>query len=154
MSEVPVVGSPVPEYEVEEEKEEEDEEEARIRKKKRLLAVALPPADKGILRSPSYRFVRCKELATGGVRGCVERPSEPGATAYYVQQMPEGSVCVREDKEIMLAYADDVAVVTGSQQDLQEAMTRWNDVLNREGMRMNKQKTYLLVDKQQVMVWL
>ncbi|KAK8375238.1 hypothetical protein O3P69_020303 [Scylla paramamosain] len=63
MSEVPVVGSPVPEYEVEEEKEEEDEEEARIRKKKRLLPVALPPADKGILRSPSYRFVRCKELA-------------------------------------------------------------------------------------------
>ncbi|XP_063883907.1 uncharacterized protein LOC135112891 isoform X2 [Scylla paramamosain] len=55
-SEVPVVGSPVPEYEVEEEEEEEDEEEARMRKKKRSLAVALPPADKGILRSPSYRY--------------------------------------------------------------------------------------------------
>ncbi|XP_063848083.1 zinc finger CCCH domain-containing protein 13-like [Scylla paramamosain] len=55
MSEVPVVGSPVPEYEVEEEEEEEDEEEARMRKKKRLLPVALPPADKGILMSPSYR---------------------------------------------------------------------------------------------------
>ncbi|XP_063858036.1 uncharacterized protein LOC135099570 isoform X2 [Scylla paramamosain] len=54
-SEVPVVGSPVPEYEVEEEEEEEDEEEARMRKKKRLLAVALPPADKGILMRPSYR---------------------------------------------------------------------------------------------------
>ncbi len=53
-------------------------------------------------------------------------------------------VCVREDKEITLAYADDVAVVTGSQQDLQEAMTRWNDVLNREGMRMNKQKTEIM----------
>ncbi|XP_063857470.1 uncharacterized protein LOC135098959 isoform X7 [Scylla paramamosain] len=55
-SEVPVVGSPVPEYEVEEEEEEEDEEEARMRKKKRSLAVALPPADKGILMRPSYRY--------------------------------------------------------------------------------------------------
>ncbi|XP_063856598.1 uncharacterized protein LOC135098261 [Scylla paramamosain] len=55
-SEVPVVGSPVLEYEVEEEEEEEDEEEARMRKKKRSLAVALPPADKGILMRPSYRY--------------------------------------------------------------------------------------------------
>ena len=53
-------------------------------------------------------------------------------------------VCILEEKEITLAYADDVAVVTGNQQDLQEAMTRWNDTLNRLGMRMNKQKTEIM----------
>ena len=58
MSEVPVIGSPIPEYEMageEEEEEEEEDEEARMRKKRRMLPVPLPPADKGILMSPSYR---------------------------------------------------------------------------------------------------
>lgn len=51
-------------------------------------------------------------------------------------------VCVMEDKEITLAYADDV--MTGNQRDLQEATTRWNDTLNRRGMRMNKQKAEIM----------
>lgn len=53
-------------------------------------------------------------------------------------------MCVKEDKEITLAYADDVAVVIGNQRDLQEVMTRWNDTLNRRGMRMNKLKTEIM----------
>lgn len=59
MSEVPVLESPVPDYEVagggEDEDEDEDDDEAK-RKKKRLQPVLLPPADKGILLSPSYRY--------------------------------------------------------------------------------------------------
>ncbi len=43
-----------------------------------------------------------------------------------------------------MAHADDVAVVTGTLEDLQEAMTRWNGTLNRMGMKMNKQKTEIM----------
>lgn len=41
---------------------------------------------------------------------------------------------------VTVACADDVPIVTGNRRDLQEAMTRWNDTLNRRGMRMNKHK--------------
>lgn len=58
MSEVPVIGSPVPEYEVlgDDDDEEDEDDESGERKKRRLLPVPLPPAEKGILMSPSYRY--------------------------------------------------------------------------------------------------
>ena len=53
-------------------------------------------------------------------------------------------ICKVEEKEITLAYADDVAVVTGTLEDLQEAMTRWNDTMNTMGMKINTQKTEIM----------
>lgn len=51
-------------------------------------------------------------------------------------------ICMVE--EITLAYADGVAVVTGTLEDLQKAITRWNDTFNRMGMKINKQKTVIM----------
>ncbi|XP_071519350.1 uncharacterized protein [Panulirus ornatus] len=57
MSEVPVIGSPVPDYEViGDDDDDDDDDENGLRKKRRSLPVPLPPADKGILMSPSYRY--------------------------------------------------------------------------------------------------
>ena len=53
-------------------------------------------------------------------------------------------ICMNEDKEITLAYADDVAVVTGNKEDLQAAMTKWNDIMERMGMKISKQKTEVM----------
>ncbi|XP_068227043.1 microtubule-associated protein futsch-like isoform X2 [Palaemon carinicauda] len=54
--EVPNIGSPVPEYEIIQEEDEEEDEAESLLKKKRRLPVPLPPAEKGILMSPSYRY--------------------------------------------------------------------------------------------------
>lgn len=58
MSEVPVIGSPVPEYEVigDDDDDDDDDDENGARKKRRLPPVPLPPPDKGILMSPTYRY--------------------------------------------------------------------------------------------------
>lgn len=55
-------------------------------------------------------------------------------------------ICINEneDKEITLAYADDVAVITVTRKDLQEAVTRWNNTMERMGMKMNIQKTVVM----------
>ncbi len=49
----------------------------------------------------------------------------------------------------MLAYADDVAVVTDNNKELQEAMRRWTDVLKRRGMKISKTKTEVMSNGRQ-----
>ena len=56
MSEVPNMGSPVPDYRL---SPDEDEEMEDKRRKNGPAAVPLPPAEKGILLSPNYRLVIC-----------------------------------------------------------------------------------------------
>jgi hypothetical protein len=55
------------------------------------------------------------------------------------------SVCTNEDNEITLAYADDIALVTDSEEALQAALNRWNERLEMSGLRMNKTKTEVMV---------
>ncbi|KAL7632233.1 UNVERIFIED_CONTAM: hypothetical protein RMT77_017449 [Armadillidium vulgare] len=57
--------------------------------------------------------------------------------------------CIREvdmgdELGVVLAYADDIAVVTRNRETLQQAMERWGDVFRREGMRVNKGKTEVM----------
>ena len=55
--------------------------------------------------------------------------------------------CLKEictTDETTFAYADDVAVITASIIKLQEAMDRWNNVLNEKGLRVNKNKTEVM----------
>ena len=58
--------------------------------------------------------------------------------------------CMREvheedERSITLAYADDEAVITDTQEDLRAALTKWNDVMTANGMKINKEKTEVMV---------
>ena len=58
--------------------------------------------------------------------------------------------CMREiheedERSITLAYADDEAVITDTQEDLQAALIKWNDVMTTNGMKINKEKTEVMV---------
>ena len=48
------------------------------------------------------------------------------------------------DLGLVLAYADDLAVVTRNRESLQVAMGRWEEILRRAGMRINKGKTEVM----------
>src|ERR1700755_960326 len=54
-------------------------------------------------------------------------------------------ICIRENREDTLVYADDAAVITSRTEDLQEAVNRWNDVLNSMGMKIKREKTEVMV---------
>jgi hypothetical protein len=43
------------------------------------------------------------------------------------------------------AFADDIAVMAGSEKDLQENLNVWNEVLKMHGMKINKSKTKVMV---------
>ena len=47
-------------------------------------------------------------------------------------------------RPLVLAYADNIAVVTDSWEDLQYEMENWNNVLNRHKMQMNVAKTEVM----------
>ena len=58
--------------------------------------------------------------------------------------------CMREiheedERSITLLYADDEAVITDTQEDLQAALIKWNDVMTTNGMKINKEKTEVMV---------
>ncbi|KAG0729145.1 Glia maturation factor gamma [Chionoecetes opilio] len=104
MSETPVVGSPVPEYELagEDDEEEEEDEEARMRKKRRLLPISLPPADKGILMSPSYRSredyrPKVVKFADGVLPG--EGTSPSGGEEIHSPPPPTPTTAVRKKEK-------------------------------------------------------
>ena len=50
-----------------------------------------------------------------------------------------------EERSITLAYADDEAVITDTQEDLQAALMKWNDVMTANGMKISKEKTEVMV---------
>ncbi|XP_076036005.1 uncharacterized protein LOC143021967 [Oratosquilla oratoria] len=56
--------------------------------------------------------------------------------------------CMKEinhvNNTIMLAYADDVAVIWSSEEELQEMTGRWNKVMNDNGMKININKTEVM----------
>ena len=57
----------------------------------------------------------------------------------------------RNMNPLVLAYADDIAIVANSWEDLQTEMDKWNDVLNRYRMQMNIAKTEVMcVDRGRV----
>lgn len=45
--------------------------------------------------------------------------------------------CINVDKEITMAYADDVAITTENEIDLQEAIDRWQDITRTQGLDIN-----------------
>ena len=50
-----------------------------------------------------------------------------------------------DERAITLAYADDKAVITDTQEDLQAVLIKWNDILTAEGMKISKEKTEVMV---------
>ena len=50
-----------------------------------------------------------------------------------------------DERSITLAYADDEAVITDTQEDLRAALTKWNDVMTANGMKISKEKTEVMV---------
>ncbi len=54
-------------------------------------------------------------------------------------------IYVKEETEITFAYADDGTVTTGKELQLQEKVTRWNEVLTRHGMKVNQTKTEVMI---------
>ena len=53
-------------------------------------------------------------------------------------------VGLEEEVGLLMVYADDIAVVTKDRVSLQEALNRWSDVLQLEGMKINKEKTEVM----------
>ena len=53
-------------------------------------------------------------------------------------------ICTNEEAETTLAYADDVAIITNNSPDLQDALNRWHEGLERHGMKLNKTKTEVM----------
>ena len=54
-------------------------------------------------------------------------------------------ICIGENREHTLVYAGDAAVIASRVEDLQEAVNRWNEVMNSMGMRINRDKTEVMV---------
>lgn len=52
---------------------------------------------------------------------------------------------IRQDRDHTLVYADDAAIITPSVENLQEVLGRCDEVLRGMGMRMNKEKTVVMV---------
>src|ERR1044072_8664263 len=55
------------------------------------------------------------------------------------------NICVNEEMEDTLVYADDAAVITREAASLQNALERWNTEMEEMGMKLNKQKTEVIV---------
>ncbi|XP_066945044.1 uncharacterized protein [Macrobrachium rosenbergii] len=101
--EVPNIGSPVPEYEIMQEEDEEEDEEEALLKKKRRLPVPLPPAEKGILMSPSYRYreeyhPKAVKFADGILPG--EGTSPSGGEEIHSPPPPGGEVAKPKEKKL------------------------------------------------------
>src|SRR5678815_4452599 len=58
-------------------------------------------------------------------------------------------ICVRKDREYTFVYADDAAVVTKEQHELQAAVNSWNEVMMEWGMKINREKTEIMTISRQ-----
>ena len=56
----------------------------------------------------------------------------------------QGSTSKQPDNDCVLAYADDIAQMATSIEQLQEHMTRWNESFNRYNLNLNLKKTEVL----------
>src|SRR6201990_3668881 len=80
-------------------------------------------------------------MKTGGKQGSVLSPM---LFALYLDNCLK-RICIKENREGTLVFADDAAVIISGTEDLQEAVNRWNDVLNSMGMKINREKTEVMV---------
>src|SRR5678815_6152799 len=51
---------------------------------------------------------------------------------------------VEEEEIVVMAYADDIALVARDRETLQRVLIRWEEVLRRRGLKMNMRKTEVL----------